>query len=168
MNMLEQLGEGLNRAWDSIAEGWRQLRERASSAITRFNPVRHGGELETVDDQVARHGARWGLLAAEVSESDNEVVVRLEVPGMERENFELAVVDERILSVRGEKRVTREEKHGHYHLMECAYGSFERVIPLPAAVDESGTRARYRRGVLQVTLPKLRHHSARRINVEGG
>ncbi|HFD81065.1 MAG TPA: Hsp20/alpha crystallin family protein, partial [Gammaproteobacteria bacterium] len=54
---------------------------------------------------------------------------------------------------------------GRFHVIECAYGSFERAIPLPAEVDEQGARARYRRGVLTVRLPKKAGARKRRIEV---
>jgi len=166
MTTLEQIRHGLNHAWDSLAEGWQQLRHRAADALTRFTPRRQEGELETAEEQVAGRGTRWGLLAAEVSETDEAVTVRLEVPGMERDQFDVAVVDGRLLVVRGEKSVQREERNSRYHLMERAYGLFERAIPLPVEVSEEGARARYRRGVLQITLPKLTTSRPRRITVE--
>lgn len=167
MSTLEQIRNGLSRAWDSLADGWQQLGERAAQALTRYTPPHHSGALETIEDQVAARGARWGLLAAEVQENDDEVVVRLEAPGMEKEQFDIAVVDGRYLNVRGEKRVQREERRGRYHVMECAYGSFERAVALPAEVDDGGARASYRNGVLRVTLPKVRGgNAARRINVQ--
>lgn len=166
MSTLEQIRHGLSQAWDSITEGWQQLRERASQALTRFAPVRHGGNIETSEDQISARAARWGLLAAELQENDDEVVVRLEVPGMDKEAFDIGVVDGRYLTVRGEKRVQREEKRGHYHVMECAYGSFERAMALPAEVDDSRARASYRDGVLRIALPKVRSaRGARRIDV---
>lgn len=166
MTTLHQLRQGLERAWDNLAEGWQQLRSRASEALTRFNPVRGGGgELETRDEAFTRAAARWGLLAAEVSETEGEIVVKLEAPGMESADFDIAVMDD-VLVVRGEKRVRREQAEGRYHVMECAYGSFERAIPLPAAVEEGKARANYRRGVLSVTLPKTRAGRRRRIEIE--
>ena len=165
MSTFDQIRRGLGQAWDNVAEGWHQLRERAAQALTRFSPVRHGGELETVEDQVARQGAHWSLLAAEVEEQDKDVVVRLEVPGMESDDFDIAVIDDHLI-VRGEKRVQREQQRGRYYVMECAYGSFERALPLPAPVEESKARANYRRGVLTITLPKRQSSARRRINVE--
>jgi HSP20 family protein len=50
--------------------------------------------------------------------------------------------------------------------MERAYGSFERAIPLPSEVDENGASAKYRRGVLRITLPKSRESRSRRITVQ--
>lgn len=166
MSTLEQIRHGLSRTWDSLAEGWQQLRDRTAQALTRFSPVRHGSGLETAEEQVAAGASRWGLLAAEVQENADAVVVRLEVPGMEREQFDISVIDGRYLAVRGEKRVQREERRGRYHVMECAYGSFERAVALPAEVDDSRARASYHRGVLRIELPKLRGAAtSRRIDV---
>ena len=79
---------------------------------------------------------------------------------------DIAVAEGRYLTVRGEKRLQREERRGRYHVMECAYGGFERAVALPAEVDDGGARASYRRGVLQVVLPKVRSaKAARRIEV---
>ena len=72
---------------------------------------------------------------------------------MEREDFTVQVVDD-VLVVQGQKRSKREETRGRYHVLECAYGRFERAIALPAAVDPDAAAATYRRGVLTVDLPK--------------
>ncbi|RMG28981.1 MAG: Hsp20/alpha crystallin family protein, partial [Gammaproteobacteria bacterium] len=105
-------------------------------------------------------------LPAEVRESDDRVEVRLEVPGMEAADFDIAVLGN-ALHVRGVKRVETESVQGRYHVLECAYGEFERVIPLPAEVDEARAQARYRRGVLHLRLPKLHRGPQVRIPVEG-
>jgi len=163
MSTLNQIREGLSQAWGAITEGWHDLREKAAHALTRFHPNR--GELQPADEYLTRNAARWGLLAAEVSEDDKEVVVKLEVPGMDSNNFDLQVVDN-YLVVRGEKQVEREESRGRYYVMERAYGSFERAIPLPTPVDESGARANYQRGVLRITLPKSARARSRRVEVQ--
>lgn len=164
MSTLEQIGHGLGRAWDSLAEGWTQLRDRAGQAITRFSPSAKQGEIETLDERIMRQASRWGIVAAEVSETDDMVRVRIEAPGMDADDFDISVVDDFVV-IHGEKQFEREEKHGRFHLMECAYGSFERAVPLPAPVDDRGAKAKYRRGVLTVQLPKHETTRARRIEV---
>ena len=165
MSTLNQIREGLSQALGTLSEGWHDLREKAAHALTRFHPKR--GELQPADEDLFRNAARWSLLAAEVAEGDNEVVVKLEVPGMDPSNFDLQVVDN-YLVVRGEKKVEREESRGRYYVMERAYGSFERAIPLPTAVDENGARAKYQRGVLRITLPKSARARHRRVEVQAG
>lgn len=167
MSTLEQVRRSLGRTWESLAEGWQNLRERAGQALTRFRPLGTRGDLDTWEDQVIRHSADWGLLATEVQEDDHALTVRLEVPGMESENFDIDVVDNHLV-VRGEKRVQQEQRQGRYHVMECAYGAFERAIPLPVEVDGNNASASYRRGVLTVRLPKEAHAKTRRIPVDAG
>lgn len=164
MSTLQQLRTGLGRAWENIAEGWRQLSERATQALTHFSPIHRAGDAQADDALVERSASRWSLLAADVIESANEVVVKLEVPGLEPEAIDVHVEDD-MLVVRGEKRVQRESKEGRYHVLECAYGAFERAVSLPAPVDETGAAARYRHGVLQVTLPKRAAQRSGRIDV---
>jgi len=165
MSTFEQLREGLQSLWDNFAEGWQQLREHAGSAVTRFSPLARRDNLQTANDITMLHGARWALLTCDVEESADSVSVRLEVPGMEATDFDISVVDEQLI-IRGEKRATREHRDGRYHISECAYGAFERAIPLPVAVNDQKARARYKGGVLTVTLPKAEQYQRRRIEVQ--
>ena len=168
MSTLEHLRGGLSRAWNSVAEGWREFVERAGDALTRFQPARSSGEVETAEDRMAREGSRWGVVTAEVVLGDDDVHIAMEVPGMQAGDFDIEIVDD-VLVVRGEKKVEREHKHGQYHIMERAYGRFERVLRLPAAVDEAGAEARYRRGVLSISVPRSTPVArTRRIEVMGG
>ncbi|MBI1424869.1 MAG: Hsp20 family protein [Gammaproteobacteria bacterium] len=164
MSTYEQLRQGLQSMWDNIAEGWQHLRENASSALTRFKPLTRNDNLQTAQDIAMLQSSRWGLLVVDMEESEDDISVRMEAPGMDADDFDIAVIDEQLV-IRGTKLASREHKSGQYHISECAYGAFERIIPLPAVVDESKARARYRRGVLMVTLPKTHQHKRRRIEV---
>jgi HSP20 family protein len=167
MNGLDSMRQGLSRTWDSLREGWEHLREQAAGAITRFTPVRAGDEVESRADRLALRAPDWGVLTADVQETDDAVEVRLEAPGMDADDFELEVVNH-ALRVSGDKRVENEATRGRVYVLESAYGRFERLVPLPAEVDPNGARARYRRGVLRVTLPKSERSKRRRIEVESG
>ncbi len=151
MSTLEELRGGLNRFLGTVAEGWHQLVNRASGALTRFKPA----EVKEGDAGLPEPAGSvgWGLLAAELYEEGDNVVVRLEAPGMAREDFDLSVVDD-LLLIHGEKRYQGERNVEGYHISECAYGVFERAIPLPDNVDGSRARAKYKQGVLRVELPK--------------
>ena len=167
MSTLEQIRRGLSNTWHNVAEGWEQFSERASQALTRFNPVHRADESDRVPVQVERNSSRWGLLAAEIHEDNNTVYVKLEAPGMNASDFDIQVIDNTLV-VRGEKRVQQERNEGRYYLMECAYGSFERAIPLPSSVDDGGAEASYKKGVLQIQLPKTSHQGRSRIDVSSG
>ena len=164
MSNLQQVREGLTRAWDTITIGWRELRELAGEALTRFHP-RSSSDVSPAGERGVAHGARWGLLAAEVTDSADTVEVTLEAPGLEPGDFEIEVHGD-VLVVRGEKKLSRAQSFSNYFMTERAYGRFERAIKLPARVDDITARARYRRGVLTVSLPKLGEARGRRISIE--
>jgi len=164
MSTLDQFRNSLSKTWENLTEGWHKLRERAEHAMTRFHPPGKQGDLDTWEDQVIRHSSDWGFLAAEVKEDEDAVTVRLEVPGMDKDNFNIDVIDD-YLVVRGEKRVESDRTEGRFHVMECAYGSFERAVPLPVEVDGNSARARYTRGILKVSLPKHPRAKRRKIPV---
>ena len=153
MSTLEHMRGGLSRAWESVTEGWREFVERAGNALTRFHPAHSSGEVETADDRMAREGSRWGVVAAQLVLGDNDVAITLEVPGMEAGDFDIEIADD-VLVVRGEKKFQRELQHGQYHVMERAYGRFERALRLPVSVSEDGAAASYKRGVLHISIPR--------------
>ena len=165
MSTLTQIKHGFTQAWDNLSAGWQHLRENMAHAITKFNPVQRSESAQSIEQQIELKSPRWGLLAAEVSESDDKVVVRLEAPGMESKDFDVDLV-ENYLVVRGEKRVERNEQQGRYHVMECAYGQFERAIALPAKVTLENSKAKYKNEVLTVTLSKSAPLHNRKIDVK--
>ena len=158
--------EGLfDNFWQQLAEGWQSLRASASRALTRFTPPREddAGATEADGTRVPVHN-RWGLLPADVSTDGNQIVVRLEVPGLDKQDLHIEVDDGDLL-IQGEKRRESSRRHGRYHIRECAYGSFRRRIPLPAPVEEAGAKARYERGILTVELPRAAQQRERTIPV---
>ncbi len=169
MNKLDQFKHGLGHAWESLTEGWRDLGHRAGSALTRFRPGKSTGTAEEgragAEDLPAMDG--WAFMAADVFDDNDKVVVRLEAPGMRREDFNIEL-DGDLLSVWGEKRLERESTQGRWRVMQCAYGSFRREVPLPVPVRGDKTRATYRDGVLRIELPKAEGARARRIDVRMG
>lgn len=152
MSPFQHLRDEFSHAWDALLDGWQRLYRRAAGAMTRFNP-RTKAESADQGIDLEERSAGWGVLAGEVLDGEDKVVVRLETPGMSKDDFDLEVVGD-YLVVRGEKRVTREETQGRWQITECAYGSFERAIPLPAPVDSEQASASYEQGVLRVELPK--------------
>ena len=102
----------------------------------------------------------------EVSDSDREVRITAEVPGMNENDVEL-LVEDGVLTLRGEKKSESQDKDRGYS--ERFYGRFERRIGLPTGVDEEGAKADFRDGVLTITLPKSPEaERGRRIPITGG
>ncbi len=144
---MEPLKDLMERAWERLTEGWRELLARGGGALTHF------GTEHTGKDESTQEFPQWSLLAAETWETALSVVIRLEIPGMSEDD--LAVdIHGNILRIRGEKRSDVAQEDRFYHLMERAYGRFERSIPLPHGVDPDQAEVSYRDGVLTVILPK--------------
>lgn len=160
MSRFEQFTHSLRDSLDTLAEGWQELWQKARSALTRFTPVQDDiGET----NPPPVHGSRWGLMSAELRETNDSIEVQVEAPGMDKGDFDIDV-DGRYLSIRGNKHYHSDRTEGRYHISERAYGSFERVLPLPCEV-KPGT-ARYHAGVLSISLPKAHKDRMRRITVE--
>lgn len=166
MSTLQQFREGLGEAWGTLLEGWQKLYRHAAGAITRFTPGNQTRSDSDVQEAraIALRSTGWGVLASEVFDDDDRIVVRLEAPGMQKDDFDLHIMKD-YLVVSGRKQMEQERTEGHYHVVECAYGSFERAIPLPDEVDIDKASASYRRGILRVEVPKSTHRRRKRIKV---
>lgn len=90
----------------------------------------------------------------EVKESPNEICVSVELPGIDDKDLDVSISDE-YLSIKGEKREEKEKETSAYYRMERSYGSFHRRIPFPCGIDKDNVSANFKRGVLNVVLPKL-------------
>ena len=151
MSALTEIQSGFDKVLDSLSEGWRHLKQVAAGALTRFTPGHRDDDSELAVTSPASVG--WAVLAGDVREDDDTVHIKLEVPGMDSGDFDISVRGQ-ALCVRGEKRVRRADTHGDMVVVQCAYGSFERRIPLPARVSTDKAQASYDAGVLRVSLPK--------------
>ncbi len=89
----------------------------------------------------------------DVSETEKEVLITAELPGLEEKEVELLLTPE-TLTIKGEKRMESEEKERDYYRSERSYGSFCRTIGLPSGIDKDKAAATFKKGVLKVTLPK--------------
>ena len=162
--LAEQLKQGADQAWESLSEGWRELSARASGALTRFRPA-PAADMPPAGNEVRLPFGGWAFMAADVFDGDDKVIVRIEAPGMRREDFNVELHDE-VLTVWGDKQFDREATSGRYSIVQCAYGSFRRDVALPVSVKPDKTKASYRDGVLRIEIPKADAARARRIAVK--
>ena len=120
----------MNRIFDDFFQGWDTAPFAGSSArLEQFHP------------------------SIDVRESEKEISVKAELPGLEEKDVEV-LLDNETLTIKGEKKEEREKKGKSYYHVECSYGSFHRVIPLPASIDQKKVQAQFKNGVLSITLPK--------------
>ena len=103
----------------------------------------------------------------DVSETENEVRIYAELPGVSEKDVDVSLSDD-VLTIRGEKKFERKDDTENYHFVERSYGTFQRSLRLPYAVDPDQVQASFENGVLTVTLPKGKEQElSRRIQVIG-
>ncbi|RVA37258.1 Hsp20/alpha crystallin family protein [Mesorhizobium sp. M7D.F.Ca.US.004.03.1.1] len=135
----------VNRLFDDVFRGF----DGGLPALSRFSA----------------NGGRWPRV--EISDGEKEIRVTAEVPGMEEKDIEV-LLDDGVLTLKGEKRSETEDKDRQFS--ERFYGRFERRVPLGHEVEEDKADARFKNGVLTVTLPKTAkaQSQAKRIAINGG
>jgi len=105
----------------------------------------------------------------DVSESDTEISIRADMPGMDEKDIHLSLEND-TLTISGEKRIEKEEKDKTYHRMERRYGSFSRSVDLPSGVDIDKIEAKFKNGVLTVKIvrPETAVVQRKRIPIKAG
>ncbi|HUI05730.1 MAG TPA: Hsp20/alpha crystallin family protein [Verrucomicrobiae bacterium] len=125
-------------------------------------------EMNRLFDTSLRHP---GMLDGSFSPSidvvvgKDNVIVRADLPGLSKDDVSVSL-QENYLTIKGEKKHEFEQKEANYFVSERAYGSFTRTIELPAAVDAKKIEARFKDGVLEVTLPKTEEAKPKQIEVK--
>jgi HSP20 family protein len=141
--------------------------------IERWEPLREIGTLRSEMDRLfdrlvpfeGRHLGLGFVPSAEIEESDEAVLVRLEIPGLEAKDLDVQVAEDSV-SIKGERKSeTKTEKEGMMR-SEFHYGRFERVIPLPAHIYADRAQAEYKNGILNLTLPKTEEAKKKVVKVQ--
>lgn len=101
----------------------------------------------------------------DIYETDKEIVLKMELPEMSKEEVRV-IVDNNVLTLRGERKFEETVKRENYHRIERKYGHFMRVFTLPAFVEGGNVGAEFKKGVLTVTLPKNKAAIPRQIEVK--
>jgi HSP20 family protein len=100
-----------------------------------------------------------------VAETDKELTVSAELPGMEEKDIDISISDG-ALTLKGEKKEEKEEKEKNYYRLEQSTGYFHREIPFPCDVDADKAEAIFKKGVLTVKLPKTQKAKGRKLEVK--
>jgi HSP20 family protein len=145
-------------------------------AVTRWDPFR---DLNILQERMNRAfedaaGRRWKgdepaattswSPAVDIYETDREILVQAELPGIDRKDIALQV-ENNVLTLKGDRRFEKETNQENYHRIERSYGGFSRTFAIPAIVDESGIRAEFKDGILKIALPKKEQMKARQIKI---
>lgn len=142
-------------------------------AVSRWDPFR---ELHTLQDRMNRlfeeasrggrdhpDAAAWSP-AVDIYESEREIVVSAELPGLARDEIALSL-DQNVLTLHGARAFEKAKGESRYHRIERSYGSFTRTFTIPATVDDDAIRADFKDGVLTIVLPKVENNEKRQIRI---
>jgi HSP20 family protein len=103
--------------------------------------------------------------AVDITESDAAFVVKMELPGVAKEDVRVTL-EQNVLTVKGEKKQEKESKASDYHRVERSYGTFQRCFTLPSTVKADRVDASFRDGILNITLPKAEESRPKEIEVK--
>jgi HSP20 family protein len=103
--------------------------------------------------------------AVDLYEEKDEIVVKAELPGMDKNNIEVNLSDHQLI-IKGEKKKEEEVKEENYYRSERSYGSFLRALELPTDVHADKVKASFKNGILEVRLPKTEEAKAKEIKVK--
>jgi|SRR6516225_3170569 HSP20 family protein len=139
----------------SIWEPFEGFRQEMENAFQRFLPTSRGN---------GGTPQAW-IPSVDVEETDKELLVKVDLPGVDPKNVEISVTDGALI-LKGEKKEEREDKKKNYHRVERFYGEFYREVPLPSGIDTEKISAQGSKGVVTVTIPKKPESQARKIQVK--
>ena len=151
------------------------LRDRGN--VARTNPSVFGSlqrEVDRLFDDFARGFSGLALPGdgelvprMDVGETDNQIEISLEMPGLERKDVDISL-DDNVLTIRGEKKIEKqdEDKNKNYHVVERGYGVFYRALQLPPGIDPSQIQATMSNGVLKIAIPKPAKSEPKKIEVK--
>jgi HSP20 family protein len=144
---------------------WEPFREMAGlhGRLNRMFPDSFFGRMGSLleDSTVVRN---WAPVV-DIYETENEVVLKAELPGMEKKDIHLEVRDH-TLTLSGERKHEKEEKEENFRRVERSYGKFYRSFSLPSTVDAEKVKANMKEGVLEISLPKVEEAKPKAIEIE--
>ncbi len=139
--------------------------------LTRYEPFRDLARLQSevsrlFDDKMFRPGESVGWTpACDIFEDEEGVTLRFELAGVEPKDVDIRF-ENGVLTLRGERKLEKEDKRESYHRIELGYGTFTRSFSLPSTVDAEKIRAEAKNGILSVSLPKKAEARPRAIQVK--
>jgi HSP20 family protein len=111
-----------------------------------------------------RGGYPW-TPAVDMADEKDAIVVKVDLPGLDQKDIEVTVQDG-TLTIRGERKEEKEEKKDNYYCSERSYGAFLRSLPLPQGVEADQVKATFKKGVLEVRLPKAKEAKGKTVEIK--
>ncbi len=133
--------------------------------LTRYSPLSVDDFAGLMNQMFADTPARGWTPSIDIFESENDVVLKADLPGIKLEDIDIRLENGN-LTLKGERKFEKPETGKGYHRLERGYGAFARVFTLPDSLDDARVKADYKNGVLSVTIPKKEVAKPRSIKVE--
>ena len=147
LSPLQEMERMMERMFEGFAPSW--VPSRWERPLWRELAAPFEGKMPTVD----------------VVDREDEVIVRAELPGVEKKDLDVTMSDNTV-TIKGSVKHEEKEEKGDYYRREISEGSYARTVMLPAEVDGSKAKAKFNDGLLELTLPKLEKSKRRSIAVE--
>ncbi len=103
--------------------------------------------------------------AVDIFETNEAIVLKAELPGITAQDISVEVKDN-TLTLKGEKKFEKEVKEENYHRVERSCGSFQRAFTLPGTIHQEKVKAKFKDGILEITLPKVEEAKPKQVKVE--
>ncbi len=103
--------------------------------------------------------------AVDIFETNEAIVLKAELPGITAQDISVEVKDN-TLTLKGEKKFEKEVKEENYHRVERSHGSFQRAFTLPGTIHQEKVKAKFKDGILEITLPKVEEAKPKQVKVE--
>jgi HSP20 family protein len=146
----------------AIVRWWDPMRDLAGIQ-DKMNQIFEDTFTRTRGREEGLTGGMW-TPAVDIYETDTTVVVKAELPGVQKDQVGVEVKDG-VLTLRGERKYEKEVKEENFHRIERSYGTFQRAFSLPTTVDQEKISATMKDGVLEVSLPKKEAAKPKQISV---
>ncbi len=146
---------------------WHEMEDMRADMENLFHQVQTSGRLLPaggVSDRMLP--AIRGEFRVDVRDHEDEVIVVADLPGINKEDVSLQLINPRALEVSCERKGEKEETSEGYYMRERMYGSMSRIVTMPADVSEEDSKASFKNGVLEVHLKKMKAEPKSRIEIE--
>lgn len=148
LSPFEEMEREMERVFDRFGHGW-------------MHPFRWRGPFWSDSDRFFEER----VPRVDVIDRDEDILVRAELPGVDKKDLDVSMTDNTV-TIKGSSRSEKKEEEGDYFRREVSSGSFSRTVSLPAEVDGAKSKASFKDGLLELTLPKLEKKKRHTIKVD--
>jgi HSP20 family protein len=147
----------------------KKVKSSTTKALSPFEQMEHDFEM------LLRHRGLFPLHgrtafsekmpSVDMIDQKDSILIKAELPGVDKKDLDISVTDKTV-TIKGKTSSNKKEEKGNYYRREISSGSFERVMTIPSNIDSSKARAKFRDGLLELTLPKTEKSKGTKVSIE--